>query len=128
MFRFQDPTLLTIKSPVFPYLGAILDPCWIDLKLIFFQYSKSHVEDYVDAAVKQSIQIHLSGNEGDILVFMPGILPSLVSSFFSSLLLMRIKTFSVYKNITPQNGWTEAVKFEFLIFLKFHMLLSIVLL
>lgn len=26
----------------------------------------------MDAAVKQSIQIHLSGIEGDILVFMPG--------------------------------------------------------
>ena len=37
-----------------------------------WQYAKTHVEDYVDAAVKQSIQIHLSGNEGDILVFMPG--------------------------------------------------------
>ena len=30
------------------------------------------MEDYVDAAVKQSVQIHLSGIEGDILVFMPG--------------------------------------------------------
>jgi len=36
------------------------------------QYAKANVEDYVDAAVKQSIQIHLSGMEGDILVFMPG--------------------------------------------------------
>ncbi len=35
-------------------------------------YSKTHVEDYVDAAVKQSIQIHLTGNDGDILIFMPG--------------------------------------------------------
>lgn len=30
------------------------------------------VEDYVDAAVKQTIQIHLSMDPGDILVFMPG--------------------------------------------------------
>ncbi len=42
------------------------------MRILFFQYAKSHVEDYVDAAVKQAIQIHLSGNEGDILVFMPG--------------------------------------------------------
>ncbi len=35
-------------------------------------YSKNHVEDYVDAAVKQSIQVHLTGNDGDILIFMPG--------------------------------------------------------
>ncbi|XP_052231826.1 pre-mRNA-splicing factor ATP-dependent RNA helicase PRP16-like isoform X2 [Dreissena polymorpha] len=35
-------------------------------------YAKNPVEDYVDAAVKQSLQIHLMGNEGDILVFMPG--------------------------------------------------------
>lgn len=35
-------------------------------------YSKNHVEDYVDAAVKQAIQVHLTGNPGDILIFMPG--------------------------------------------------------
>ena len=35
-------------------------------------YSKATVEDYVDAAVKQAIQVHLAGNEGDILIFMPG--------------------------------------------------------
>ncbi len=35
-------------------------------------HSKNHVEDYVDAAVKQAIQIHLTGNPGDILIFMPG--------------------------------------------------------
>ena len=37
-----------------------------------YLYSKNHVEDYVDAAVKQAIQIHLTGNTGDILIFMPG--------------------------------------------------------
>ncbi|XP_054167485.1 pre-mRNA-splicing factor ATP-dependent RNA helicase PRP16-like [Oppia nitens] len=35
-------------------------------------FSKNVVEDYVDAAVKQTIQIHLGGLTGDILVFMPG--------------------------------------------------------
>jgi pre-mRNA-splicing factor ATP-dependent RNA helicase DHX38/PRP16 len=35
-------------------------------------YSKSSVEDYVDAAVKQVMQIHLSYPPGDILVFMTG--------------------------------------------------------
>ena len=35
-------------------------------------YARSTVEDYVEAAVKQSIQIHLSPSMGDILVFMPG--------------------------------------------------------
>ena len=35
-------------------------------------FTKNSVEDYVDAAVKQAIQIHLGGQPGDILVFMPG--------------------------------------------------------
>ncbi|CAF1367050.1 unnamed protein product, partial [Rotaria sordida] len=35
-------------------------------------FSKACIEDYVDAAVKQSIQIHLGADDGDILVFMPG--------------------------------------------------------
>lgn len=35
-------------------------------------FSKTTVEDYVDAAVKQSMQLHLGAPEGDILVFMPG--------------------------------------------------------
>jgi len=35
-------------------------------------YSKNTVEDYVDAAVKQAIQVHLTADEGDMLIFMPG--------------------------------------------------------
>lgn len=35
-------------------------------------YSKNVVEDYVDAAVKQAAQIHLTADEGDMLIFMPG--------------------------------------------------------
>lgn len=35
-------------------------------------HSKSPCEDYVDAAVKQVLQIHLSLPPGDILVFMTG--------------------------------------------------------
>ncbi|KAG5684933.1 hypothetical protein PVAND_014141 [Polypedilum vanderplanki] len=35
-------------------------------------FSKNTVEDYVDAAVKQTLQIHLGNLEGDILIFMPG--------------------------------------------------------
>ncbi|XP_076809587.1 pre-mRNA-splicing factor ATP-dependent RNA helicase PRP16-like isoform X1 [Clavelina lepadiformis] len=35
-------------------------------------FSKSVVEDYVDAAVKQALQIHVQARKGDILVFMPG--------------------------------------------------------
>uniref|UniRef100_A0A0L8G8A9 Helicase ATP-binding domain-containing protein n=2 Tax=Octopus bimaculoides TaxID=37653 RepID=A0A0L8G8A9_OCTBM len=35
-------------------------------------FSKNPVEDYVDSAVKQAMQIHLQQAEGDILVFMPG--------------------------------------------------------
>jgi len=35
-------------------------------------YSKNVVEDYVEAAVKQAVQIHLTSDEGDMLVFMPG--------------------------------------------------------
>ncbi|KAI9689676.1 MAG: DEAH-box RNA helicase prp16 [Bogoriella megaspora] len=36
------------------------------------QYSKSPCEDYVDAAVKQALAIHVSQGPGDILVFMTG--------------------------------------------------------
>ncbi|MBN3306293.1 PRP16 helicase, partial [Amia calva] len=35
-------------------------------------FSKTPQEDYVEAAVKQALQIHLSGMQGDILIFMPG--------------------------------------------------------
>ena len=35
-------------------------------------YSKTSVEDYVDAAVKQCIQLHIGAPSGDILIFMPG--------------------------------------------------------
>lgn len=35
-------------------------------------YAKTSVEDYVDAAVKQALAIHLSHPPGDILVFMTG--------------------------------------------------------
>ncbi|XP_030621823.1 pre-mRNA-splicing factor ATP-dependent RNA helicase PRP16 [Chanos chanos] len=35
-------------------------------------FSKTPQEDYVEAAVKQALQIHLSGMVGDILIFMPG--------------------------------------------------------
>uniref|UniRef100_A0A673MVJ0 Pre-mRNA-splicing factor ATP-dependent RNA helicase PRP16 n=1 Tax=Sinocyclocheilus rhinocerous TaxID=307959 RepID=A0A673MVJ0_9TELE len=35
-------------------------------------FSKVPQEDYVEAAVKQTLQIHLSGMMGDILIFMPG--------------------------------------------------------
>ncbi|KAK7169839.1 hypothetical protein R3I94_000163 [Phoxinus phoxinus] len=35
-------------------------------------FSKTPQEDYVEASVKQALQIHLSGMGGDILIFMPG--------------------------------------------------------
>ena len=35
-------------------------------------YSRTPCQDYVEAAVKQAIQIHLQAGLGDILVFMPG--------------------------------------------------------
>lgn len=35
-------------------------------------YSKVSIEDYVDGAVKQVLQIHMSNPSGDILVFMTG--------------------------------------------------------
>ncbi|KAK7593066.1 hypothetical protein V9T40_007818 [Parthenolecanium corni] len=35
-------------------------------------FSRNTVEDYVDAAVKQALQVHLQQSEGDILIFMPG--------------------------------------------------------
>ena len=33
---------------------------------------KLKFQDYVDAAVKQAVQIHLTADEGDVLIFMPG--------------------------------------------------------
>uniref|UniRef100_A0A670ILY8 Pre-mRNA-splicing factor ATP-dependent RNA helicase PRP16 n=1 Tax=Podarcis muralis TaxID=64176 RepID=A0A670ILY8_PODMU len=35
-------------------------------------FSKTPQEDYVEAAVKQALQVHLSSAPGDILIFMPG--------------------------------------------------------
>ncbi|XP_035826324.1 pre-mRNA-splicing factor ATP-dependent RNA helicase PRP16 [Aplysia californica] len=35
-------------------------------------YAKNPQEDYVDAAVKQALQVHLGGLPGDLLIFMPG--------------------------------------------------------
>jgi len=35
-------------------------------------FSKNACDDYVDAAVKQAITIHLSHPPGDILIFMTG--------------------------------------------------------
>ncbi|VDN52282.1 unnamed protein product [Dracunculus medinensis] len=35
-------------------------------------HSRTGLEDYVDAAVKQAVKVHLGGIEGDILIFMPG--------------------------------------------------------
>ncbi|CDW53890.1 pre mRNA splicing factor ATP dependent RNA [Trichuris trichiura] len=35
-------------------------------------HSKNVVEDYVEAAVKQAVTIHVGGLQGDILIFMPG--------------------------------------------------------
>lgn len=40
--------------------------------LIAFCAVQTPQEDYVEAAVKQALQIHLSGLIGDILIFMPG--------------------------------------------------------
>lgn len=35
-------------------------------------FSKNPVEDYVESSVKQALQIHLTPNVGDMLIFMPG--------------------------------------------------------
>ena len=35
-------------------------------------FSKTPCEDYVDSAVKQALQIHLTHPAGDILIFMTG--------------------------------------------------------
>ena len=35
-------------------------------------YSRNPCEDYVDSSVKQALQVHLTGVEGDMLIFMPG--------------------------------------------------------
>lgn len=35
-------------------------------------HARTPMEDYVDAAVKQAVRVHLGGTDGDILIFMPG--------------------------------------------------------
>ncbi|CAJ0941256.1 unnamed protein product, partial [Mesorhabditis belari] len=35
-------------------------------------HARTPVEDYIDAAVKQAVTIHLGGLDGDMLIFMPG--------------------------------------------------------
>ncbi|VDM39928.1 unnamed protein product [Toxocara canis] len=35
-------------------------------------HARTPMEDYVDAAVKQAVKVHLGGSDGDILIFMPG--------------------------------------------------------
>ena len=35
-------------------------------------WAKTTVDDYVESSVKQALQIHLTPNPGDILIFMPG--------------------------------------------------------
>jgi len=35
-------------------------------------FSKTPCEDYVDSAVKQALQIHISHPPGDVLIFMTG--------------------------------------------------------
>ena len=35
-------------------------------------HAKSPVDDYVEAAVKQAVQIHFQPDPGDILIFMTG--------------------------------------------------------
>jgi pre-mRNA-splicing factor ATP-dependent RNA helicase DHX38/PRP16 len=35
-------------------------------------HARVPMEDYVDAAVKQAVKVHLGGLDGDILIFMPG--------------------------------------------------------
>lgn len=35
-------------------------------------HARTPTEDYVDAAVKQAVRVHLGGTDGDILIFMPG--------------------------------------------------------
>lgn len=39
---------------------------------VAIRFDKSAAEDYVDAAVKKTIEIHLQQPEGDILIFMTG--------------------------------------------------------
>ena len=35
-------------------------------------HARTPVEDYVEAAVKQAVTVHLGGLDGDVLIFMPG--------------------------------------------------------
>ncbi len=55
-----------IASLVEAEAGWVLYWRWV---LVWFRFPQ---EDYVEAAVKQALQIHLSGMMGDILIFMPG--------------------------------------------------------
>ena len=49
-----------------------LTPCTLCDSIPYRYHSKTPQEDYVEAAVKQVLQIHMSFPAGDILVFMTG--------------------------------------------------------
>lgn len=54
-------------------------------------FSKTPQEDYVDAAVKQAIAVHLGHPEGDILIFMTG-QEEIESTCFSLQVPLRLDT------------------------------------
>ncbi|KAL0271520.1 UNVERIFIED_CONTAM: hypothetical protein PYX00_008588 [Menopon gallinae] len=68
--HFSDHGPLGNSPPFFGNVPSFTIPGRTFPVEVFF--SKNPVEDYVDAAVKQALQIHLQPNPGDILIFMPG--------------------------------------------------------
>lgn len=53
-------------------------PLYGECILVSVWTSEFQVEDYVDAAVKQAVTVHLGGMEGDVLIFMPGQVPKIL--------------------------------------------------
>ncbi|XP_063169353.1 pre-mRNA-splicing factor ATP-dependent RNA helicase PRP16 isoform X1 [Candoia aspera] len=65
-------------------------------------FSKTPQEDYVEAAVKQALQVHLSSAPGDILIFMPGqedIEVSPAAGVFEALVNLLVR---IYSHLTLQ--------------------------
>lgn len=89
-------------------------------------HARTPMEDYVDAAVKQAVKVHLGGSEGDILIFMPGqedieVSPSgQVSVLFICIFLAILISFSLFfKSLgflfASQNAFmVNSLKFKYL--------------
>ncbi|TKR77313.1 hypothetical protein L596_018310 [Steinernema carpocapsae] len=68
-------TSATMDADKFALFFGGITPCFTIPGRTFpveLYHARTPVEDYVEAAVKQAVQIHIGGMDGDVLIFMPG--------------------------------------------------------